>query len=146
MSVEVAVFLLRLLSGFILAAFLLALLYIIWRSFNQVTNALEANQLPYTKLVAISDQNGDQRLGKTFALLPITTLGRSPSNAIVVDDDYASALHASIVLEAGQWWIEDGGSRNGTQLNNQRILQRTALANGDEVRIGRCAYKLEMTR
>ncbi len=146
MSIEVTVFLLRLLGGLILAGFLLALFYMIWRSLIQMTDTLEAEQTRYARLAAIGDQDGEHRPDKSFALLPITSLGRSSSNAIVVDNEYASALHATIVLEDGQWWIEDRESRNGTQLNNQRIQQRTALADGDEIRIGRCRYRLILTK
>ena len=146
MSIEVTVFLLRLLSSLILAGFLLALFYLIWRSLNQMTDTLEAEQGHYARLATIGDQNGENRLDKSFALLPITTLGRSSSNAIVVDDEYASALHATIVLEDGQWWIEDRESRNGTQLNDQRIQQPVALADGDEISIGRCRYRLILTK
>lgn len=146
MSIEVAIFLLRLLGSLILAGFLLALFYMIWRSLIQMTDALDANQAQYARLAAIGDQNGEHRPDKSFALLPITTLGRSSSNAIVVDDEYASALHATIVLEDGQWWIDDRESRNGTQLNDQTIQQRTALADGDEISIGQCRYRLILTK
>ncbi len=146
MSIEVTVFLLRLLSSLILAGFLLALFYLIWRSLNQMTDTLEAEQAHYARLASIGDQNDEHRPDKSFALLPITTLGRSASNAIVVDDEYASALHATIVLEDGRWWIEDRESRNGTQLNDQRIQQPTALADGDEISIGRCRYRMILTK
>lgn len=146
MSIELIVFFLRLLSGLILAGFLVALFYMIWRSLIQTTDALEAVQAHYARLAAIGDHNGEDRPGKTFALLPITTLGRSASNAIVVDDEYASALHATIVLEDSRWWIEDRESRNGTQLNDQSIEQRTALADGDEIGIGQCRYRLILTK
>ncbi|MCY4073521.1 MAG: FHA domain-containing protein [Chloroflexi bacterium] len=146
MSIEVTVFLLRLLGGLILAGFLLALFYMIWRSLLQMTDALEAEQAHHARLAAIGDRNGEHRPDKSFALLPITTLGRSSSNAIVVDDEYASALHATIVLEDGRWWIEDRESRNGTQLNDQTIQGRTALADGDEISIGQCRYRLILTR
>ncbi|MCY4020608.1 MAG: FHA domain-containing protein [Chloroflexi bacterium] len=146
MNTEVAVFLLRLLSSLILAGFLLALFYMIWRSLVQMTDSLEAEGTPYARLSAIGDENGAHRPEMSFALLPVTTLGRSSSNAVVVDDEYASALHATIILENGQWWIEDRESRNGTQLNDQRIQQRTALADGDEIRIGHRRYRLNLTK
>ncbi|MDE2857134.1 MAG: FHA domain-containing protein [Chloroflexota bacterium] len=142
MSVEVTLFLLRLLGVLFLAGFLLALFYLIWRSLIQMTDALEAEQAHHARLAAIDAQNGEDRPDKGFALLPITTLGRSPSNAIVVDDENASALHATIVLEDGKWWLEDRESRNGTQLNDQRIQGRAALADGDEISIGQRRYRL----
>lgn len=146
MSVEVTVLLLRLLSGLLLASFLLALFYIIWRGLVQMTDNLEAEPAHFGRLAAIGDEQGEAHYGKSFALLPMTTLGRSASNAIVVDDEYASALHATIVLEDGLWWLEDRESRNGTQLNARTIQRRTALADGDEIQIGRHRFRLILTR
>lgn len=145
MSVEVTVFLLRLLGSLILAGFLLALFYLIWRSLTQTTDALEAEQSQYARLAALGNQKGEHSSDKSFALLPCTSLGKSSSNAIVVDDKDASAFHAAIVLEGGQWWLEDRQSRNGTRLNDQRIQQRAALDHGDEISIGQRRFRLLLT-
>ena len=79
-----------------------------------------------------------------YPLHEITTLGRSASNTIVINDDYASAQHARIVLEDGQWWLEDRTSRNGTRLNDVVIDQRARLSDSDVIGIGNFSYRLTL--
>ena len=138
MSIEVLVFLLRVLAGLSLVAFLLALFYIILRSARQF-----APQLPTARGFLVQQLSADTS-GERFALQPITTLGRSSTNTISVNDDFASAKHAQIVRENGQWWLEDRNSRNGTRLNDDLIARRTVLADGDIIGIGRYKFRLEV--
>ena len=68
------------------------------------------------------------------------TIGRSPDNHLVLPDPekFTSRLHASIVFEAGQYFIQDS-STGGTYLNNSPTpLQqgRAPLHNGETLRIG----------
>ena len=79
-----------------------------------------------------------------YPLHAVNTLGRSASNTIVVNDEFASSVHARIILEADQWWLEDRRSRNGTRLNDAAIKQRTILADGDVIGIGNVSYKMSL--
>ena len=68
------------------------------------------------------------------------TIGRAPNNHLVLPDPekFTSRLHASIVFEAGQYFIQDS-STGGTYLNNsQTPLQqaRAPLQDGEKLRIG----------
>jgi hypothetical protein len=63
------------------------------------------------------------------------TIGRSPENAVVLDDTGVSRLHARIEWDAGQFVIQDLGSRNGLWLGGTRIRERV-LQDGDAIRIG----------
>jgi pSer/pThr/pTyr-binding forkhead associated (FHA) protein len=64
-----------------------------------------------------------------------TTIGRSRDSNILLADDRVSRRHARIDLRQGVFVISDLGSANGTLVNGQRI-QRQALRDGDEIRIG----------
>ncbi len=65
------------------------------------------------------------------------TLGRSPENQIVVDDEKASSLHAAISSHDGLFWLEDQNSTNGTYINEgPRLTGRIQLINGMQIRIG----------
>lgn len=147
MSFELALFFLRLLAGFALLGFLGALYWLIWREFQQTRDRLQSTRTTYGYLVSIAEFDGQyKQIGEKYPLLPITTLGRSATNSIVVGDNFASSEHARIVLENGQWWLEDRDSRNGTLLNEERIQSRIILTDGDVVGIGSFAYKLELNK
>ena len=64
------------------------------------------------------------------------TIGRAPSNALVLADDTISWHHAQLWLEGGIPWVRDVGSRNGTFVNDNRCMGATRLADGDRVRLG----------
>ncbi|MCY3867717.1 MAG: FHA domain-containing protein [Chloroflexi bacterium] len=145
MSVEVAVFILRLLAGLSLIGFLAVLFLIVWRSMRQVNHQLAAARMTHGYLTGLrSEPRQASEATERFPLHAITTLGRSASNTIVVNDDYASAQHARIVLEDGQWWLEDRRSRNGTRLNDVAIDQRAVLTDSDVIGIGSLSYRLTL--
>src|SRR5437016_3261642 len=62
-------------------------------------------------------------------------LGRQADNQLVMRDNRASRVHARIVLEHGDYWIEDLNSRHGTFVNGSRI-QRHRLQDADRIDFG----------
>jgi Nif-specific regulatory protein len=64
------------------------------------------------------------------------TIGRAPTNAIVVKDERCSRNHAEVFQAQGQWTLRDLDSRNGTLVDGQRIQSDYQLQAGDIVRIG----------
>lgn len=74
--------------------------------------------------------------GERFYLDPYTTIGRRTDNAIVIADSFVSGQHAEIVLDAGQWWLTDLQSTNGTLVNSQRVADHIRIASGDIVQFG----------
>lgn len=69
-------------------------------------------------------------------------IGRGNDAAIRLDDDYVSTRHARIVSSAGQWYVEDLGSTNGTYLGSQRLTQPVPIGLGSQVRIGKTIVEL----
>lgn len=70
------------------------------------------------------------------------TVGRSPDSALVLDDGYTSARHARFFNNAGDWFVEDLNSTNGTWVGNERIYQPTRLAFGEPITIGQTTLEL----
>lgn len=65
------------------------------------------------------------------------TVGKDPSNTVVVDDDpTVSRLHAALEHFPAGWCLQDLGSRNGVFVNGERVLATRALRSGDEIRVG----------
>jgi len=65
----------------------------------------------------------------------VTTIGRAPSNDVVIDHPTVSARHASLTKRASRYRLKDLGSMNGTQINVVSITD-AELKDGDEIRFG----------
>lgn len=70
------------------------------------------------------------------------TIGRAEDSTLVITDDYASARHARLIPRAGQWFIEDLGSTNGTYLGRSKVNIPTPVPLGVPIRIGRTSLEL----
>jgi DNA-binding winged helix-turn-helix (wHTH) protein len=64
-------------------------------------------------------------------------LGRLDEGAAWFESPTVSRRHARIVVEGGKATLEDLGSKNGTFLRGERITSPRALADGDEILLGR---------
>lgn len=79
--------------------------------------------------------------GSTYNLGHEITIGRAPTNGIMIDDTYVSTVHARIWLTHGNYFIEDLASRNGSMLNGQSVVATTALVPGDRLQFGATAME-----
>lgn len=76
--------------------------------------------------------------GSEFALEHVlTTIGRHPDSDIFLDDVTVSRRHVEVERTTAGYIVRDVGSLNGTYVNRQIIDADTAIANGDEVQVGR---------
>jgi pSer/pThr/pTyr-binding forkhead associated (FHA) protein len=73
------------------------------------------------------------------------TIGRRPSNHIVIPDPYVSGNHAILLVEPDMVNIEDVGSTNGTFVDDTKLIPHVAapLPIGVKVQIGQGTYHLE---
>lgn len=146
-DVDVLLLLLRIISGVLLLAFVGAVFVMMWRDFRMVSLEVETRTRSRGRLVVINSATTvDERLqpGASFPLLPLTSVGRAPTNTIRLEDAFTSGEHATITLRNGRWWLEDRGSSNGTQLNGYRIAETVILSTGDIVTIGQTDLKIEL--
>lgn len=74
-----------------------------------------------------------------FRLIPgqTVTIGRAPTNQVVIKDERCSRCHAEVFLSENQWVLRDLDSRNGTAVNEQPVKGDYNLQPGDVVRIGK---------
>lgn len=77
------------------------------------------------------------RAGTNFPLDPAreNVIGRGTDCHISIPDPISSREHAVIVQREEVWTIRDAGSRNGTNVNGQKIDEAT-LVDGNTIRIG----------
>ena len=72
-------------------------------------------------------------------------IGRQADNQLVLRDNRASRVHARVVEENGEYFIEDLDSRHGVFVNGERV-KRHQLANSDRIDFGfQDSYKLIFT-
>lgn len=73
--------------------------------------------------------------GQLFHLEGRDVLGRHPKCQIVLDDGAVSREHAHIEFVDGRYYVHDRGSRNGTFVNDERIVGSRRLEESDQVKI-----------
>src|SRR5580698_915576 len=73
-----------------------------------------------------------------FRLIPgqAITVGRAPTNQIVVKDERCSRCHAEVFLSQGEWTLRDLESRNGTAVGSEIVRGDHVLVPGEIIRIG----------
>lgn len=65
------------------------------------------------------------------------TVGRHSDNRIQIPDPSVSKIHCLITIDKNKMcYIEDRSSTNGTFVNNRKIKEKTAIYDGDEIRLG----------
>ncbi|XLS29595.1 FHA domain-containing protein [Flavobacteriaceae bacterium M23B6Z8] len=72
----------------------------------------------------------------------VVKIGRTSSNELVLDDPTVSREHAKISYENGQFWVEDLGSTNKTQVNGKELSTKRSLKDSDEITISFFAINL----
>jgi hypothetical protein len=98
------------------------------------------------RLVVVASPAREPVAGTTLSLDAITTIGRDVNNAIVVDDQFASAEHAVLTYRGRTWYVEDLDSTNGTFVNGARVEGVAPLGYGDELQIGQVRLRLDRPR
>lgn len=82
------------------------------------------------------DASGDGRMAIPAAGL---TVGRAPEADWTIEDGRMSKRHVRFGIQAGEIFVEDLGSTNGTFVNGEPLKSATrAAAGGDVVRCGQC--------
>lgn len=144
MTTEALLLLLRVLASAALLAFVSALFVVMWRDYRVAADAADDRRRQRGRLVVTRARESSVQVGDVFPLLPLTSLGRSPTNTVVLDDNFASQEHALVTRRGGQWWLEDRNSSNGTLLNGDPVREPTVVSSGDLIGIGQIQFKLEL--
>jgi hypothetical protein len=98
------------------------------------------------RLIVVASPGGEPVEGTSLALDAIATIGRDVNNAIVVEDQFASAEHAILTFRGRAWYIEDLESTNGTFVNGSPVHGVSPLGFGDVIQVGQVRLRLERPR
>ena len=144
MSPNLVFFILRTVLTALIFIFLGAIFFVLWKDVTRATIESQAREKVRGRLIVIEGESPPIRVGDSFPLLTLTSIGRAPTNTAHIDDDTASLEHALLHLRDGRWWLEDLDSRNGTLLNNTKIEHPAPVGAGDVIEVGRVKLKLEL--
>src|SRR2546421_1216090 len=142
-ALAASLWLLRLLSLGLLSLFLSAVVRVLVRALRAAARD-PAPELG--RLHVLASPAGEPPAGAVFGLDAVTTIGRDVNNAIVVEDQFASADHAVLTFRGRTWYVEDLASTNGTYVNGSRIDGLAPIGFGDEIQIGQVRIRLETAR
>jgi pSer/pThr/pTyr-binding forkhead associated (FHA) protein len=69
-------------------------------------------------------------------------IGRLPGMSVQIEGSGVSRHHSMLRVSASEVTVEDLGSKNGTYVNNQRIVGARRLIHGDKLAIGEIKFKV----
>ncbi len=146
MTLDVFLFILRLLFIVLLYLFLMQVVIAITRDLRKTATASEniENKAPPVvgHLVVVDSGPSNILPGTRFDLSPQTTIGRGPTNTIQLVDNFISGEHTRLWFRNGLWYVQDAGSTNGTFVNNQPAREALAARFGDIIQVGFIRFKL----
>lgn len=112
--------------------------------------SLTPGDIPFSEAVLydLKGITGRQRYELTS---PITTIGRFPSpvekqgNQIVITEPTIGRIHAAIERKHSGFWLVDQNSKNGTFVNDYRVVGPISLTHGDRVRFHNIEFEFTLT-
>lgn len=69
-------------------------------------------------------------------------IGRASSCDLVISDEFASNMHAKLVLVGEDWVLQDLNSTNGTFVDGKKVLTPNTIRQGTTIRIGTTTFEL----
>jgi pSer/pThr/pTyr-binding forkhead associated (FHA) protein len=138
------IFLLRVALVAILYLVVLRIVAVARRDLSDVaieTSAAARVQKAIGYLVVVDSGSTPLIPGSRLAVEPITTIGRSPTNTIVLDSGFVSTEHTRITYRNRSLWVEDMGSRNGTLVDGQPVTEPVAVTPNTILQVGDVRFK-----
>lgn len=84
-----------------------------------------------------------QGVHKYFDTFPIS-IGRYPENDIILTDTVVSRQHAVLAIEGNSILVMDLGSKNGTYVNNARVIGNHPIQDNDQLMIGNTIMEIRI--
>ncbi len=146
LQLDVFLLILRLLLIVLLYLFLMQVVIAITldlRKSAATSGDMENRALPVLgHLVVVDSGPSSIQPGTSFNLEPQTSIGRGPTNTILLSDNFISGEHTRLWNRNGTWYVQDAGSTNGTYVNNQPARDPMPAKPGDIIQVGFIRFKL----
>ena len=141
---EYVLFALRILMALALLGFLGVVFYLLLDE-NRIVARTATTFAPMPATMTLLSTT--QQPMRVFKIERNAWIGRDPNSLIYVDDAQMSARHAQLVWDEadGNWFVEDNASRNGTYVNETRVM-RCPLRPQDALRVGNAQLLFELAQ
>jgi Nif-specific regulatory protein len=104
----------------------------------------------YISMIAYLIVRVGNEWGDVYRLTPgqVMTIGRAPTNRLVLHDEICSRNHCELFQSDNQWLLRDLGSRNGTAVDGTPVVGDVALESGQVIQLGisELAFTLDLTQ
>jgi pSer/pThr/pTyr-binding forkhead associated (FHA) protein len=134
----------------LIALFYLFLMQVVIAIFRDLRSVARAGDMIGNKASAVLGHlrvldNGFSNIppGTSYDLNAQTTIGRGPTNTIIIPDSSVSHENTRIWYKNGVWYVQDAGSINGTFVNDQPAAQPVQARVGDKLRVGYILFQLQ---
>lgn len=87
--------------------------------------------------------NGAQAYQTLRLRSSVTKIGTAPPADIVINDGFMSSAHCEILCSPQGYVLNDGGSTNGSYVNDKRISGKHDLVDNDLITLGRTNFKFK---
>ena len=100
-----------------------------------------SGRFPYLKLIN-RREDLQFKVEEAYILDKNKVAGRLSSNDIIIGDPFISSTHARFLIKAGELYLEDLSSKNGTFLNGVKVKsgENICLKDGDKIRMGQAEF------
>lgn len=101
---------------------------------------IDGDSFEPTQIAIITGRNAGSSLpinGKRELLI-----GRAASSDLIISDEFASSMHAKLVLVGEDWVLQDLNSTNGTFLDGKKVTTPATVRAGMNIRIGTTNFEL----
>jgi hypothetical protein len=92
-------------------------------------------------LIVVDSGSTDLVPGSRLNVEAVTTIGRAPTNTVVLPSNFVSTEHTRVLFRDHSLWVEDMGSKNGTKVNQRAVTTATAVQPGDILEVGDVRFK-----
>lgn len=87
--------------------------------------------------------DGSRRGHRLTLNLGVAVFGRAKGSKVRLPSERISRKHCRLWLEKRKIWVQDLGSQNGTYVNDEVVVGKVEINDGDELKVGHIRFRLK---
>ncbi|MBR0285113.1 MAG: FHA domain-containing protein [Selenomonadaceae bacterium] len=128
---------------FFLLLFVLRLSGMMFRDIRKQEKKIQSDTAETGAALTVLEAQQRELMGRRFAFSDGISIGRGKDNDIVIPEGFVSHHHLVIYPHKNLYVVEDLGSINPAELNDEPLRGKAYLKDGDRIRIGFVVLRFE---